>query len=243
MRHSVIIPAYNEERYLPRLLDSIDEARAAYGGGPAEIEVVVADNASTDRTAEVAASRGCRVARVEKRRIAAARNGGAQAATGEVLGFVDADTVRIDPRTFDVVDDLLATGRCVAGATGLRPERWSAGIVAAFGILVPFAWLTRMDSGLVFCRRQDWLAVGGYDESRPIAEDIAFLWALRRLGRARGQRLVRARSVKATGSMRKFDQYGDWHYMTLMPRVTWHWVLDSATGRDLIDRYWYRPRR
>jgi len=243
MRHSVVIPAYNEERYLPRLLDSIDEARAVYRGGPEAIEVVVADNASTDRTAEVAAARGCRVARVEKRRIAAARNGGAQAASGEVLGFVDADTVRIDPRTFDIIDELLATGRYVGGATGLRPERWSAGIAGAFAILVPFAWLTRMDSGLVFCRREDWLAVGGYDESRPIAEDIAFLWALRTLGRARGQRLVRARSVKATGSTRKFDQFGEWHYMTLMPRVTLHWLLDSARGRELVDRYWYRPGR
>ena len=242
-RWSIVIPAYNEARFLPRLIDSIDEARTVYRGGPESIEVVVADNASTDGTARVAAQRGCRVAHVATRRIAAARNGGARAASGEILGFVDADTVRIDPRTFDVVDDLLATGRYVGGATGLRPERWSAGIASAFALLVPFAWLTRMDSGLVFCRKDDWAAVGGYDESRAMAEDIAFLWALRRLGRARGQRLVRARSVKATGSTRKFDEFGEWHYLTYMPRVTLGWMLRSAGGRDLVDRYWYRPQR
>jgi len=58
-RFSLIIPAYNEERLLERLLDSVDAARTAYGRGDA-IEVIVADNASTDRTAVIAATRGCR---------------------------------------------------------------------------------------------------------------------------------------------------------------------------------------
>lgn len=243
MRHSVVIPAFNEEKYLPRLLDSIEQAKAAYRHGPGAIEVVIADNASTDATAAIALDRGCRVARVEKRRIAAARNGGARAATGEVLCFVDADTVRIDPRTFDVIDDVLATGRFVAGSTGLRLERVSLGIAVVFALCVPLAWLSRMDSGVVFCRREDWEAVGGYDESRPVAEDVAFLWALRKLGRARGQRLVRATSVKATGSTRKFDEHGEWHYFTMMPRVLLGMVFGSEDSRRLIDRYWYRPRR
>ena len=243
IRFSLVIPAYNEARYLPRLLDSVDEARRAFSGGPEVIEVVVADNASTDATAAIAQARGCRVAHVEKRVIAAARNGGARAATGEVLCFVDADTLRIDPRTFDVIDDLLATGRYIAGSTGLRLERWSLGIAVVFALFVPFAWLTGMDSGVVFCRREDWVAVGGYDESRPVAEDVAFLWALRRLGRRRGQRLVRATHVKATGSTRKFDEHGEWHYLTMMPKVAIGMALGTDSARRMIDRYWYRPGR
>ncbi|MBW2174607.1 MAG: glycosyltransferase, partial [Deltaproteobacteria bacterium] len=58
-RFSLIIPAYNEEAYLPWLLDTVDEARARYVGGPETIEVVVADNASTDGTRQVARRRGC----------------------------------------------------------------------------------------------------------------------------------------------------------------------------------------
>ena len=58
-RFSLIIPPYNEERLLGRVLDSVDAARTAYGRGDA-IEVIVADNASTDRTAVIAATRGCR---------------------------------------------------------------------------------------------------------------------------------------------------------------------------------------
>src|SRR5882724_10016787 len=58
MKFSVIIPAYNEAEYLPRLLDSIEVAKYNYSGGTEAVEVIVADNCSTDRTAEVAAARG-----------------------------------------------------------------------------------------------------------------------------------------------------------------------------------------
>ena len=43
---SLIIPAYNEEAYLPVLLDSVAAARARYEGGPDDIEIVVVDDAS-----------------------------------------------------------------------------------------------------------------------------------------------------------------------------------------------------
>jgi glycosyltransferase involved in cell wall biosynthesis len=75
---SLIIPAHNEIQLLPRLLDTVDVSRERYVGGREAIEVIVADNASTDGTDELAASRGCVVAPVEKRLIAAARNGGAR---------------------------------------------------------------------------------------------------------------------------------------------------------------------
>src|SRR3989442_12568617 len=100
MRFSVIIPAYNEEQYLPRLLESIEIARANYSGGPDQVEVIVADNDSTDATAEVAALYGARVVTVAKRRIAAARNGGARIAQGEILCFIVADST-LHPPTFD----------------------------------------------------------------------------------------------------------------------------------------------
>ncbi len=93
LRFSLIIPAYNEEAYLPALLDSVDKARTNYAGGPDDIEVVVADNASADSTADLARSSGCRVVREDRRVIAAVRNTGARNARGHVLVFVDADNI------------------------------------------------------------------------------------------------------------------------------------------------------
>lgn len=233
-RFSLVIPAYNEERLLPRLLDSVETARASYGNRDA-IEVIVADNASTDRTAAIAAERGCRVAPVEKRVIAASRNGGARAARGEILAFIDAD-FQIHARTFVEIDRMFATGRCVGGATGVTMERWSPGIAFTYAMLLPIV-LTGLDAGVAFCRKEDFDALGGYDESLLLAEDVQFLWRLRRLGKTRGQRLLRATHAKAIASTRKFDEFGDWHYFRFAGEYLRHGKARFA------DKYWYKPKR
>ena len=117
---SLVIPAYNEARLLPRLLDSVDAAKLRYGKG---VQVIVADNASTDATTTLALRRGCDVARVEKRCIAAARNGGARLAHGDTVCFIDADS-SIHRDTFRAIDQALAQPGVVGGATGVYPERW-----------------------------------------------------------------------------------------------------------------------
>ncbi len=238
-RYSLIIPAYNEERLLGRLLDSVDAARATYGRGDA-VELIVADNASTDRTAVIAAMRGCRVIAVEKRVIAAARNAGARAARGEFLAFVDADA-QVHPDTFLEIDRALADPRVVAGATGARLERWSIGIAFTYAMIVPIVFVTGMDTGVTFCRKEDFEAIGGYDESRLVAEDVAFLWALRRLGQTRGQRLARATRAKIVASTRKFDEFGDWHFFSVAIEALRHLMRRDLTR--FTASYWYKPNR
>jgi len=238
-RYSLIIPAYNEERLLGRLLDSVDAARATYGRGDA-VELIVADNASTDRTAAIAAMRGCRVIPVEKRVIAAARNAGARAARGEILAFVDADA-QVHPDTFVEIDRALADPRVVAGATGARLERWSIGIAFTYAMIVPIVFVTGMDTGVTFCRKEDFEAIGGYDESRLVAEDVAFLWALRRLGQTRGQRLARVTRAKIVASTRKFDEFGDWHFFSVAIEALRHLMRRDLTR--FTASYWYKPNR
>jgi len=211
-------------------------ARAGIDG-----EVIVADNGSTDATAAIADARGCRVARVAKRMIGASRNGGAALATAPVVCFVDAD-MQIHPGTFNAIAHALASPRIVGGATGVTMERWSPGIAATYAMLLPLVWLTRMDTGVVFCRRDDFLHVGGYDESRHFAEDVDFLVKLTRLGWSRRQRLTRLRSCKAVASTRKFDTYGDWHYFTMMPRLLLGLLHGPSSGSRTARAYWYDDR-
>jgi glycosyltransferase involved in cell wall biosynthesis len=242
MRFSVIIPAYNEEKFLPRLLESIEVARANYSGGRDQVEVIVADNDSTDRTAEIAATHGARVVHVEKRRIAAARNGGARAALGEIVCFIDADSA-VHPQTFDAIEAAMKTGRYVWGVTGATLERKSFALMVTYVLMMPMIWLTGLDTGLSFCRREDFEAVGGYDETRLYAEDVIFPLALRRLGRSRGQKTVRLPQVKALACTRKFDQFGDWHYFWMLGHafkslVTWNW-----NDEKLAEEYWYKSGR
>lgn len=247
VRFTVVIPAYNEADYLPGLLDSLDVARATYGGGSGAIEVIVADNASTDATAAVARERGCHLVRVEERVIAAARNGGARAARGEVLCFVDADS-SIHPRAFDRIERFLADGSVIGGATGLRFDRRSLGLACTYALLVLVALLLRgprtvrplnVDAGLVFCRREDFFLAGPYREDVLYAEDVLFLRALQRLGRARGQRLVSGTRARTVTSTRKFDAHGDWHYFFMPARILW----DVIRRRPIWARgYWYDRR-
>ena len=241
-RFSVIIPAYNEEAYLARLLDSVDKARTCYLGGPEGVEVVVVDNASTDATADLARVRGCRVVHMERRVIAAVRNAGAGMATGQVLVFIDADNI-IHPDTFNAIDRCLSTGKIIAGASGIRMQRMSLGIAVTYVLTVPLVWLTGMDTGAVFCRREDFDAVDGFNEERLFAEDVQFLWDLKRLGRIRGQKITRMTSIKAIYSTRKFDKHGDWHYLWLILRFLYGVLLSRRSMDDFAQTYWYGNQR
>ena len=89
--YSVVIPARNAERTLPRVLDALARQE------PAPAEVIVVDDASTDGTAEVARGRGARVVEPGERRFAGgARNAGWDAAAGDLVVFLDADAVPRD---------------------------------------------------------------------------------------------------------------------------------------------------
>src|SRR5262245_30401408 len=91
---SVIIPAFNEERYLGPTLESlnaaVDRLRRKRGKSA---EVIVVDDASTDGTAAVARQLGATVHHEADHNIARARNLGAEQALAPVLVFIDADTL------------------------------------------------------------------------------------------------------------------------------------------------------
>jgi glycosyltransferase involved in cell wall biosynthesis len=241
-RFSLVIPAYNESELLPRLLDSVEAARQRYRGGRGAIEVIVADNASTDDTARIAREAGCRVEPVARRCIASARNGGASVASGEVLCFVDADCL-VHAETFSVIDDGLGD-RVVAGSTGVVPERWTLGLRLTFLLLVGSLRLFGIDAGVVFCRRADFEQIGGYNEQRLFGEDVELLLAMRRLGRQRTprQRLVRLHGATTITSNRKFDKHGQWHYFVEVMRF----LVQRPFRPDFTDRfarrYWYDDR-
>ncbi len=240
-RISLIIPARNEGHLLPRLLDTIEVARSTYLRGPDAIEVIVADNVSTDNTVSIALARECRIASVEKRVIAAVRNGGAALANASILAFVDADA-RIHPETFNAIDDAMSSGRYVAGSSGVELERMSLGLAVTYAVLVGFVWLTGMDTGVTFYRKDAFKEIGGYRESMLFAEDIRILFDHRRWGRRHGMRLTRTRHAKAVFSMRKFDEYGDWHYVTRMMTLPFRWLVLRRSAERLIRQYWYDVR-
>src|SRR5262245_35655412 len=94
MKLSVIIPAFNEERFLPQTLGCLRQAAEQIGFAPErDIETIVVDNASSDRTAEIALAAGAKVISVPEHNIARVRNVGARTASADLLVFLDADTL------------------------------------------------------------------------------------------------------------------------------------------------------
>jgi glycosyltransferase involved in cell wall biosynthesis len=236
VRISVVIPARNERERLPRLLDSLDAARRSFMDS---VEVILSDNASTDGTAEIASSRGCSVISTPVRRIAAVRNAGASIATGDILIFVDAD-MQVHPDTLTSIDRAMASGKHSGGATGVHLPRMSLGLAVTYAVMYPWIVALRMDTGPTFCLRSDFENTGGYDETFQYAEDVAFLLRLSRHGRLDGRRLVRLTKSRAVADLRKFDEYGDWHYFRLMPRLL-RWLLSGrAKPEQAFEDYWYR---
>lgn len=84
---SVVIPAYNEEKYLPACLRAVGQQEDA-----PPYEIIVVDNASTDGTACIAGQFGVRVATEPHKGGARARQAGFEAACGEIIASTDADT-------------------------------------------------------------------------------------------------------------------------------------------------------
>jgi len=91
MKLSFIIPAYNEENLIGKCLDSILKQAA---NRPDDIEIIMVNNASTDRTREVASSfPGVVVVDESKKGITHARHAGFLVSSGNLIAFVDADTI------------------------------------------------------------------------------------------------------------------------------------------------------
>ena len=95
MIYSIIIPTYNEEEYLPVLLESIKTQSFD------DYEVIIADANSTDRTREIAEEYGCVV--VDGGLPAVGRNNGAKVAKGDILLFLDSDLKLTDDYLRDVL--------------------------------------------------------------------------------------------------------------------------------------------
>jgi glycosyltransferase involved in cell wall biosynthesis len=177
---SFIVPAYNEETELPATLCALRQA-AELDDGP--YEVVVVDDGSTDATAATAEQHGARLVSIHRRQIAAARNAGAQSARGEIFVFVDADT-HVRPEHVGGVRTALANG-FAGGTARLAPDEnvpwWGA---ALFRVFVTVYFGLKLGAGaFLFTTHENFLAVGGFDETYFAGEEVLFTLALRKLGR------------------------------------------------------------
>ncbi len=193
---SVIIPALNEEKYIERTLKHIKNQ--TYGN----IEIIVADNGSTDGTKSIAKGYA-KVISLKERGVSNARNAGARAATGDILLFVDADTLLERHFVERVVSRFRMSAR-TAGVCGYIETYGSLPQKAVYKICSEIAWLSALLKlplfyGMCMAWRRDvFESVGGFDERLRTAEDIDFTIKAKKFGRC-----IVLRDAKAVTSPRR----------------------------------------
>ncbi len=204
---SVVIPAFNEELYLPETLSSLRDAISLCR---CSVELIVVDNGSVDRTRDVARSFGATVVQEAVHNIARARNAGASVASGGVLAFVDADTM-VPPCLLDRIAEAMGDTACMGGRPDVVHAPASKLLRAYLGV---WRWLgirLGMAQGAAqFCRKAAFEILGGYDESQFMGEDVDFYWRLRKLCARAGGSLRFLDDVKVVPSPRRFDRTPAW---------------------------------
>lgn len=204
MRISVVIPALNEADGIAATLQPLQPLRARGH------EVLVVDGGSTDSTAARAAGLCDRLLQAPQGR-ARQMNAGAQAARGDVLWFLHADT--LVPEAADaLLREALARrawGRFDVRLSGSRPLL--RGVERLMNLRSRITGIATGDQG-VFVRRGLFACVGGYPDI-PLMEDIALSRALKRQG---PPACLRARLVT---SSRRWERHGVLRTILLMWRL------------------------
>jgi len=201
--YSVIIPAYNEAAWLPKSLSALQKAMAAVGKVG---EIIVADNNSSDETAQVAESYGAKVVFEAKNQISRARNAGARVARGTYLIFLDADCL-ISPHLLKQALENLESGSCCGGGTLIRFDRQTG----LFSNLILNLWsgvskrFQLAAGSFIYCLREAFEAIGGFSELLYAGEEIRFSQDLKKWGRRKKLSFQLITNYPLTTSARKLD--------------------------------------
>lgn len=223
---SVIIPTYNEERFIGRCLDAV--FAQDYPGGM--VEVIVVDNGSSDNTVALVRARGAQVHQFPAIPVGALRNRGARLATHEVLAFLDADC--IPPRHWlQGCAEAMSQGACLTGDSYDIPEHphW-----------IERAWFAQepvgrrrthlIPAGDMILPRESFLALGGFNETLTAGEDAEFcLRARERLPIIADDR-TRVVHLGNPASVHQFLARETWHGMGALGGLRLNWRDKPLAG-------------
>ncbi len=233
VRVSVVIPAHNEAGYIEAALASV----IAQDYPSHCLECIVVDNASTDGTARIVKEFAARHEGLDLRivtepllGIARAKNRGARQATGAIIIFLDADSRMSERLARDVVAQYHAGAP--AGSIRIVADSDSWLERGFFDLMELGPRLFGIRSQMFYCDRALFLALGGFDETLNLAEDLEFLRRVKKRLRRKGSETVRhiRTSVIATSPRRLRERPLHLSLITVFTR----WALAHAG----IGRKW-----
>ena len=238
---SIIVPAFNEEKILGETLAQIKSAGGAFAQIGWETELIVCDNNSNDRTAEIARAAGASVVFEPVNQISRARNSGAAAATGDWLVFVDADSHPGVELFADLAQEI-QSGTCFAGGATICWDRENFLTALMMPLLnVGFRWRRFLHGPFMFVESATFRKLGGFSLETFCGEDWELGQRLQKLAKETGKRFVilhrhpiltSARRLKELSPLVSFKML---YYIFFVPRRI-------KNSRETARR-WYDGRR
>ncbi len=214
---SIVIPTLNEEICIQQTIKAILKLR------PEPYEVIVVDGGSKDRTCELVSNMGVKLIQTEIASRPLQLNKGAAVSTGEILCFVHADTI-LPEKYVEIVRHTLKDQGIAAGGffpliKGPTRIRWGTSMhnfLKTYYVPLLFRPYRFLFKGLrllfgdqtIFCRKRDFMSVGGFNPKLPIMEETDFCDKIGKKGRivqlyhhvqTSDRRITKWGSLKANG--------------------------------------------
>ncbi len=207
MKISIVIPAFNEEKLIGKSLQTIGAAANSFQRLGWETEIIVCDNNSTDRTAELARTAGAKVVFEPINQIGRARNCGAAVATGDWILFVDADSFP-SAELLSEVARVIASGKAIAGGSTVRLDssNFPARVLTQFWNATSrvLHWVA---GSFIFCEAAAFRAVGGFSNEFFTGEELDLSKKLKRFARSQNKKVVIVSRYPLLTSDRKIHLY------------------------------------
>ncbi len=239
MKISIVIPAHNEEKFIERCLSSIKAQMIPYD---LQVETIVVLNRCTDKTEEIAQSYGATIVTDDSKNISKIKNTGVAHSQSEWVVTLDADSW-MSKGVLSEIYRHANTPNALGGGIRIKPERLSPGIAIGYSMMLIPAFFLGLSFGLYWFKKSDFDAIGGFDEGRHIAEDVDFLKRLKLHGHktSRRHQIISLESV--TTSCRKFDEFGDWHFVRIFSNPCQVRRAIAGEDRAYLNKNWYEVKR
>jgi glycosyltransferase involved in cell wall biosynthesis len=210
---SIVIPAHNEEDFLPTTLQALEGQNYPW------FETIVVANGCSDQTSEAVKDLCDQCYELRQRGLGPARNLGAQKARGQLLLFLDADTI-LEPNALETIARTFMRKHAMGTLKGVPDSRkFSYKLIYFFKNLVHATHLHHGSSGAIICWKDYFEKIGGFNNELYLRENSDLMKRLRGFGHYKY--IWRAPAVT---SMRRYDQTGTMEMIRLWLRV---WFLSN----------------
>lgn len=236
MKISVVIPTLNEEKYIETTLFHLKRLKP--------FEIIIADSNSEDKTRQIAKKYGCRIVSAERGNVSVGRNTGGKAAKGDIILFLDADTI-VFPNLLEAIEAEFKN-RKLAGMTcciyGFSPS-WKEQIIYNMSnnivqFLTNYAKKPHAPGICIAVRKEVFTKIGGFNESMRVMEDHDFALRVGKLGK-----FIFSNKTCVFTSTRRMEKWGGLGLIKKYSKIYIKYFINKKKFRDNVSKIEYEAIR